>query len=110
MISIDRVSTKSVNNDGQISQLHYREEGDIYKLVQFVMSGNQQQRPILSNVNGLYILHYAINTVSFMNGAKYVYNEDKVHQQEEWCLTSIVYDVTGKQGANSFEWALLEYS
>ena len=60
--------------------------------------------------NGLYILHYAINTVSFMNGAKYVYNEDKVHQQEEWCLTSIVYDVTGKQGANSFEWDLLDYS
>ena len=55
-----------------------------------------------------YVIHYAINTVSPMDGAKYSYNGHDIWEREQCCIECIVGQVTGKPG-RKFDFRELEY-
>lgn len=55
-----------------------------------------------------YVIRYAINTVSPMDGAKYSYNEYDIWEREQCCIECIVGQVTGKPG-REFDFRELEY-
>ena len=55
-----------------------------------------------------YIIRYAVNTVSPINGAKYMYNEREVRAREQRCLEFVVGRVTGT-GKGNFDFRELEY-
>lgn len=55
-----------------------------------------------------YIIRYAINTVSPMDGAKYLYNEHDILEREQRCLEYVVGEVTGTR-RGWFDFRELEY-
>ncbi|HJA70000.1 MAG TPA: hypothetical protein IAA07_00280 [Candidatus Lachnoclostridium stercoravium] len=55
-----------------------------------------------------YIIRYAINTVSPMDGAKYMYNENEILAMEQSCLEYVVGEVTGRK-KRWFDFRRLEY-
>ena len=55
-----------------------------------------------------YIIRYAINTVSTMDGAKYLYNEHDILEREQRCLEYVVGEVTGTR-RGWFDFRELEY-
>ena len=55
-----------------------------------------------------YIIRYAINTVSPMDGAKYMYNENEILAMEQSCLEYVVGEVTGRK-RGWFDFRRLEY-
>ncbi len=182
MANILRIATKNSECD-----LHFRDEGDITRLVHFVMRGNNDYKPILNGAgvffnNGSpksiademlncqlffrkafgirirheiafigreelnagkeleeisriaygfaqyyiysgfqvaygvfpslsgYEIHYAINTVCYVDGRKFITNNHYVLDDEEWCLESVICNVTGRADMKPYNWEALEYS
>ena len=55
-----------------------------------------------------YIIRYAINPVSPMDGAKYMYNENEILAMEQSCLEYVVGEVTGRRRGR-FDFRRMEY-
>jgi hypothetical protein len=56
-----------------------------------------------------YCIHYAIDTVCFVDGSKYRYNQDHILNEQEYCARSVVASVTGKTINNPYDFQKLQY-
>lgn len=57
-----------------------------------------------------YEIFYAINTVSYVNGAKFHQNHTDILADEQLCAETVVADVTGKALDVRFDFESLEYA
>lgn len=55
-------------------------------------------------------IHYAINTVCFVNGAKFRQNHTDILADEQLCAETVVAEVTGKIIPCTFDFDSLEYA
>ena len=187
MIEMNRRSTKAVNGNDLV--LYYRQEGDIYRLVHYVLHGDGKNAPVYVGGKGVslypqisdqqiaeemlkiqilhqkckglrirqefavitfdelhkgrrglsqickiadwygdyyyyrgfqcvygvfqeadrYVIRYAINTVSGIDGSKYTYNVNEIRDEEQRCLQWIVGSVIGRESGVEFDFRELEY-
>ena len=74
-----------------------------------IFSGFQTAYGIFDRGN-YYEIHYAINTVCFVNGAKFRQNHTDILDDEQLCAETVVADVTGKTLPYTFDFDSLEFA